>query len=247
MAYKRKGYAATYVTPSRRSSTNTYKRARRTPKSSRRTRFTIQPSAIADSVSVKLLYYTQHNVNQLTVVDGPQHYVYSLNDPRDPYWHLGGAQPTGFDQWMSMYTRYRVSACTMNVQYTNGTGLDSPCVLSLVPNPVRNTALDGRDNNGDLTYGKQVVVGHKGHSDTKSLTTRMTMTKLVGKKWRYDDDYYGTATSSPSTSGLATWNIGLTQWETTAGSTIGSSVKGWLNIKMIYEVIFEGRRVVTDS
>ena len=65
------------------------------------------PEAVApDSVRVHLRYNTRSSFGWTTTGFGA--YVFNLSSLYDPDYTSTGHQPTGFDQWMLIYNRYRV-------------------------------------------------------------------------------------------------------------------------------------------
>lgn len=246
-----RGYTGTYYLPARRASTNTYKRARKrsastTPRSKTRLRIPAAVSAIPDSVTVTLNYVQDFTVNLLASI-GPVAYVFGLNDIYDPYTGVGGGQPTGFDQWMNMFNRFRVSSSTIKVQFQNEDAVASPTTVSIVPNPIANSALLTRWNNGDLTYGKQIFVANKmvGTANPRTISSSMSMQKLVGPKWKYDDDYFGTASRGPTAEGKALWYIVFHNHDPTTYGNL--KPQGYMKVSLSYKVLFQQRKVVTDA
>jgi hypothetical protein len=65
-------------------------------------------SLLSPEVTGKLNY---SSMNELTGSSG--NYVYTLNGLYDPDISGGGAQPTGFDEYMAMYNHYRVTSCSV--------------------------------------------------------------------------------------------------------------------------------------
>lgn len=62
---------------------------------------------------------------------------FRLNSLFDPDFTGGGAQPTTFDQWMALYDRYRVVACSCDVQVTS---LDDITPIAVVAAPSQDAA-----------------------------------------------------------------------------------------------------------
>ncbi len=74
------------------------------------------PQAVApDSVRVQLRYNTRGGLN--TTATGFAAQVFNLSSLYDPDYSASGHQPTGFDQWMLIYNRYRVYNVRVHVKF----------------------------------------------------------------------------------------------------------------------------------
>jgi len=56
---------------------------------------------------------------------------FSMNSPYDPLYSVGGGKCTGFEEWMTLYTRFYVSKCTISAIMYNGS--NSPIIAYQLP------------------------------------------------------------------------------------------------------------------
>ncbi len=91
-------------------------------------------------------------------------YVFTGNGAYDPNVTGTGAQPMGFDQWSTLFTRYRVIASTILATPTTPAGATNAAVLLntvIVPTNLANT-FSGIDDAACAPYAKRQVVNGVG-------------------------------------------------------------------------------------
>lgn len=105
----------------RKVSRKTYKRRSRIP--------TSQPS----KQCLKLQYFDQITINP-PVGDQPGRYIFRANSIFDPDYTGVGHQPLGFDQWMTLYTRYHVigAKCTATFVANDTTSANSSAICGII-------------------------------------------------------------------------------------------------------------------
>lgn len=244
MAYARKrAYSGYSKLPAPRNSRNTYKRAKGSTHRTQAPRRVVIPrqvTGLASETRVTLAY--THFKNPISV-GADTWLTYTINGVYDPYTGALGGQPTGFDQWMALYGRYRVAGAKITATVINAEAY--PIRMTLVPAPKDDSALRLRYNNGTLSMGKDKIVkgyGPSGASSSGTLTNKISMSTLVGDKWKFDDDYFGTSVSNPSSSGLAVWYIQIQE------PLLGvSNLSAYVDVRIDYDVIFSQRRILTDA
>jgi hypothetical protein len=169
-------------------------------------------------------------------------YEFSMNGAYDPYLGTGGGQPYGFDQWSALYRQYRVHKASISVYFRNTSG--GLVQVSVIPNFQGNSAIRTYFNPEQLPYCKyKRFPPAPVTTSTGSVVSEMSIEKICGsKRYLYDDDFLGTASSNPSATGLCYWYV-LIQDPIMAAMNI----TGDLIVKLSYDVEFQGRVVQTDS
>ena len=126
----------------------------------------------------------------------------------DPFYPIGGHQPKGFDEWMSVYSKYNVLGSKMSVKMV-GTGQDNfawGVARTSAPNE-----LDGRtleyilEWRGNKSMNSYTVVGSENggyaNNPTRMNTTRRvkySQKKQFGKNSTSNADLTGTNASNPN-------------------------------------------------
>lgn len=130
-------------------------------------------------------------MNDITGISGS--YIYTLNGLYDPDITGGGAQPTGFDEYMAMYNHYRVTKCSIVCKVSLGSAVPTAFCLT----PFRNAGSPPSSFRDALALG-----GPFGLIST-SAGAAVTLSLVVDvAKWQgYNLDsinYAGTASANPS-------------------------------------------------
>jgi len=89
------------------------------------------PSAAPDRVFIPVI--TELDVNTTNTSGAYNGFIMKLNSVVDPSGSLGSSQPYFFDQWATMYRRYRVHAVRIQVQaFIGATGVASTSLRQLI-------------------------------------------------------------------------------------------------------------------
>ena len=130
------------------------------------------------------------------------------NGAYDPFYPIGGHQPKGFDQWMSVYSHFNVVGSKIHVKMV-GTGQDNFCwgvARTAAPNELKDKSLpyllEWRGNKSPNSY---TVVGSENggyaNNPTKMNTTRTALysqKKQFGKNATSTAELIGSASSNPA-------------------------------------------------
>lgn len=89
------------------------------------------------------LVYSDTQIITTGAIDffGPE-YVYSLNSLYDPLWSTGGHQPYGHDTLATMYKKYKVSGCLVELTYSDPS-VDGTVVGALIQPPNETATISG--------------------------------------------------------------------------------------------------------
>jgi len=150
-----------------------------------------------ERMTVTLPYVISGRVNPGVVAYTDQ--VININNTYDPDNSGAGHQPRGFDQWMTVYNKYRVSRLDVNilVRQRASHGLN---VRALANN--QSASLGSDFNLAEFT--NHIYIGQTA-SNTPPLQRRLTFYphKILGLPWQQyisAEETAGTATTSPSDS-----------------------------------------------
>lgn len=173
------------------------------------------------------------NVNT-TSSAGVTSYTFAINDLFDPNFTGVGSQPVYFDQWMTLYTRYRVVAVDVEFDYMGDAGIAR---IACGPNPTLATGLTFDDMSGQR--GAQVGFWNIGGPPAR-MQAHYDINKLFGiprKALLGSVVYSGTSGSSPSS--RMGWTISV--------STSGASQGNYLSGRIIFSTRFEEPQTVNLS
>lgn len=170
-------------------------RTRRHPRRNRRRRhrgsYGFAPSRWSPSVAVcpdkqwvKLRYAENITLQSATLVDGR---VFRLNGPGDPNATapLVGLQPTGYDQWTAMYTRYWVTSATMSLKiapvdpslpgavFRNVNFVAFPSPYGVIPSDIETALTKARSKRRIINYNTGLT----------SLSLSATTKSITGNGW----------------------------------------------------------------
>lgn len=169
--------------------------------------------------------------------------VYSANGCYDPLWHVGGKQPTGFDQWMAVYNHYTVLGSRITVtpvQMASGTvGIVNLLLTSSATEPTGFTSvenmLESRTANSKLLISGVNGQLPKAISTTKNFSAKkfFGIRNFIGKA-----DYKGDNASQPAEG--AFFHV--------CHSAIGANNPGVVSfiVKIDYIVAFTEPRIIQD-
>ncbi len=148
-----------------------------------------------DSIRVQLKYVEEVSVN--TTVTDYGTYVFRLNDLYDPNYTSTGHQPTGFDQWMSIYNRFRVDKVRVRVTASpTSTYVSDKWTMTLSPQS-STTSTTSIQSTAEDPRSKTVLVSAYQHGTIENV---FDLRRLFGvsKELYGSSNYTGTGTSSPN-------------------------------------------------
>ena len=112
-------------------------RRRRSVVSRRRSRGVKVPGLVSpDYVLVKVRY---HQVWAVAAATSYIDYVWRGNSVYDPYYAVGGDQPTGVDQWEAFYEKYKVFGSKIHASFINTDESTSKAPVRMTLIPTTNT------------------------------------------------------------------------------------------------------------
>lgn len=117
------------------------------------------------------------------------------NSLYDPDASVGGAQPMGFDQLMTLYQRYRVNASSVKLTAVNNT---AACGVRAVLVPSQDSGLATYQRLAESQYSKRALMAN-GNGQSRSFLKHYASTrKIYGIKDSSEQEYSGTATTNPT-------------------------------------------------
>lgn len=133
--------------------------------------------------------------------------VYSLNGLYDPDITNIGGQPTGFDEYMSLYNQYTVLKAKVSVSVINS----DTTISQLMGLNISSTATTSSDANVYLRNNNKFfkILDKNGNgTGIVNYSFEVDIAKLAARNIWTDDAYSGTASSNPSEQWyLHCWNI----------------------------------------
>jgi len=170
--------------------------ARRRKRYVPRNRFSTS-SVMPKTMKVNLKYFDQVSLNPVT---GSQTngYVMRANDIFDPDVQLGGHQPMGFDQYMALYTRFRVVGAKISCTFVanDSTSLNSSALCGILKST--SSSFSGTVNTtieNDKCVYRVIQLG----DTSRPLTLKYSTKKSQGIKNIMDNyELSGTVIGSPA-------------------------------------------------
>jgi hypothetical protein len=152
----------------------------------------------------------------------------------DPDITHAGHQPLGFDQWMTLYSRFEVLKSTYNVKLVNSGSI--PVGAAIYPS--LSATISTLATVGEQPFSKRGIMSAKGGMDRLTLQMTMSPQRFIG---RVTDsvNYTGSASGDPSI--LLYWNQVV---ESLDGST---SVDVYIEIEINYIVKLYDRITLSTS
>lgn len=135
-------------------------------------------SLVAERTFTKLRY-TQR-IDLTPAAAATESYVFSGNSAFDPDVTGAGAQPLGFDQYATLYNKYRVRGSKMKVTAAVTSGSHFPCKITIYPQD-DNASATGVDNAAARPNSKTRVTAGYG-SPNVTLSKYMSSKKQLGVK-----------------------------------------------------------------
>ncbi len=175
------------------------------------------------SIFVKLKYSDLTSVSGITFGNR----TFGLNCLYDPNISGVGVQPTGFDQWMSIYRRYYVFNVRMAVEFFN-TAAATITELCIYPS-TGGTSLTTISGAADLPLAKRSSSSGTNGLFRSSLRMGLNIPTFLGRLTA-ESTFYGSATANPGT--VAYGHIAL-------GSADGvTNISGYYRVTLTFAVKF---------
>lgn len=138
-----------------------------------------------DRTRVRLTYEDYREFSPLAAFGS---YVFSGNSAYDPDVTNVGRQPTGFDQYSAIYTRYRVFGSDIKISFVN---VETKHAINVALLPTKSSsALMDYGTYAALPYVKTALLGTTGGMDRSSLLSNMSTQKINGITGTFNDLSY---------------------------------------------------------
>lgn len=165
--------------------------------------------------------------------------VYSLNGLYDPDVSGLGQQPTGFDQYMSLYEFYTVTRGTVEVEFLNADESFAALVgANIAPTDGTSPNANTYIRNSNIKYG--LIEKYGTGSSRLKIKFDFDINKLSGQNVLNDDQYAGTVNANPANQWyLILWGTGQD-----ISNNIGSQ---YFTLRISYWVEFRHPAVTANS
>lgn len=187
---------------------------------------------ISDRIFVKLQY------SEIVLISGAvtSEYVYRGNSVFDPNFTGVGAQPTGFDQWASLYENYRVHGSSPVMRVANlGTVATAITATPSVSSSGASTYLDTIST----PFSRNRLIGPATGMGIGTVKNFMKTVKMVGEKIFNNDNYAAGVTGNPTSSWF--WILGFFSMDGATNMNIS------VEIKITYYTEFFKRKQLDQS
>lgn len=114
---------------------------------------------VAERCFTRLIYSTRLDLTPAAAATDS--YVFSGNSIFDPDFTGGGAQPLGYDQWATLYNKYRVHGSKIKGTFVATSGSHFPCKIVICPQD-DSTTVTGVDNAAPRPGAKTVITNGYG-------------------------------------------------------------------------------------
>lgn len=204
-----------------------YRRKRVTFKRKSRATTTVvrSPSAFADRTICKLNYCDLLSDNASTLTSS----IYRGNDLYDPLYAVGGHQPMGFDQYMTMYGKFTVLGSKIDLRWTSNS--TSPITVAVRPTNSATVATYLYEAIERPRTKYQQVSGY----ECRHTSAYMSTARILGEKKNAivsEDNFSGTAAASP---------VNQWYWHIYMNRDAGVTVHAYVWVKLTYYVMFHDR------
>lgn len=204
------------------------------------TSFRMLGTGFPDVLYTKLKYFENNYEFGLDGTQFLRHYDFMLNNPYDPYGHLGGKSAAYYDEYMNVYGFCRVIAAKITISVARISDNNEAITYALVPNFLNSSYLDI----DDVCAHPHARVVHHGLSrvgDATVLTYYAPINMIFGHtKLQYMSQAPGTAYDSSlgNPTNLARMQLWWSRYQ--EGSATVVAAKG--TVKIIFYCKFYQRR-----
>lgn len=193
---------------------------------------------VPDRVITKLRY--NHNFSMSTVANVAKLQAYRMNSCYDPDFTNIGGQPMGFDQWATLFSRYKVYGSKITVKTHNmNNGVASLCRICLLPT-LQSAAL-GTDMAEviEQPYAKNTI---QGWYQPAYLKHYMTVEKILGLNKKTVEIETGfSAVTGENPGNEAFWHLYIQSADPSLTGTY------WMTVTLTYYVEFYDRKPLDRS
>lgn len=189
-----------------------------------------------DAMMTKLNYVTYDTLSGTSgVID---YNTYAGNSVYDPDVTGGGHQPNAFDEYATLYYKYRVHGCKITV--TGSNLVDTVTTVMGLQASTTNTYPAGYPEALEQPRTiSAIIAGKEGQGNVKKLKMYMSTKTMFGEKNINDEDYSAAVTTNPSK---------LFYFKLFAqASNIASTWQIQANVKLTYYVEFFDRKLLAAS
>lgn len=126
----------------------------------------------------------------------PTNHQFRINSLFDPDFSLGGHQPLGYDQYSTLYNKYRVHGMGYKITFINReTAYQLEVATQLRPNSVAQTNIDTIH---EAPYTQKRIIGIEGGRSMATIKGYASMAKIrgVSKSVIKSDDQYSASTGA---------------------------------------------------
>lgn len=203
-----------------------------------------QTRIIKDATIVKLVF-VQPFAQSLNTSTGTADWYIRGNSVYDPQYTLGGAQPTGFDQWSQFYNNYKVygSRAEISARTTDAGGYNDVLLMTLTPQLA--ISANSWDDAIENPYCKLKMLPNVYSGWPFKMKNYMSTAKLFGissKRDFSDAAFAATTSNNPANE----W-----YWQFKVSTTLGTPTTDTVDIsgylKITYYVKFFGRKLLVDT
>lgn len=151
-------------------------------------------SIMPDRIMVPLQWSENLNVSGSSGVAADRRYA--INNLYDPLFETGGDQPTGFDQWATLFNDYKVHSIKIDIEFVNRSATIYPGVGFVINND--STTLTDLFTQSDNPYSKRKILGINSGVSKCSMGTYVSIKKLVGVDILDESEYSANVAAAPN-------------------------------------------------
>ena len=156
--------------------------------------------------------------------------IFQANSCYDPDFSGSGHQPMGFDQWMALYSRYRVHASTIRVTTINKSTTVSTLPDCVVYPTTQTTASTGTEEAAEMVDNKESTSGVATGPAEDTVYRRATTCGVIGvDSINNSSEFSGSAIANPTTP----W-----YWRVVHDNGDGANLNLQCNIQMTFTTEF---------
>lgn len=193
-------------------------------------------TGVPDRAKVTLSY---HDTFTMTPGAPRGNWIFRGNSVYDPDYTSTGHQPRYFDQYMAIYSKYRVLSSRIVVESSSYSG-NNPSMFVVVPDtdPISFTSYSQAS---EMPRARSsAILSIASRLSRKVVHNMSTRTILgLGGPEIWDEDYSGTVATNPTN--MWYWNIYVQSLDST------TNVSNGMIVRIEYTVLFYDRQYISDS
>lgn len=196
-------------------------------------------SPISDRTYTRMRYATLTALNY-GGLGTPAAYQYRINSLFDPDLTGGGHQPLGFDQYATLYNKYRVHGMKYKITFTSrSTTYQAEVAVQVRPNNTLHTVID---TIFESPYSQKRTLGIEGGRAIATISGYCSVAKIRGVSKsvvKSDDQYASLVTTSPNTVPVLTIYC--------QNQTSNQAIEVAVRVELEYFCEFFDRKLLTQS